>query len=151
MAKVIKHIKRMPLEEVKDRSTIGRAIESGRQIYAGFGEHTCFHEGNRANLNCFVPARVSDCGEDAEETVAEFWPCAGNKDGFDAALVAHNVNTHDILLENLQYIDYAIGGDPDEDYADEEIIEIRITGKAVKDIKKALKLAENVELPEGLE
>lgn len=50
-------------------------------------------------------------------------------------------NSHYELLEQANYIDSAIGGEPGEDYADEEVIEIRVTGAFIKQLKQAIQNA----------
>lgn len=57
----------------------------------------------------------------------------------NAAFIVKAVNAHEAAMDSLRYIDYAIGGEENEEYADEEVLEIRITGKAIKDLKAALK------------
>jgi hypothetical protein len=49
------------------------------------------------------------------------------------------------LLEACQYFRDVIGGDLDQQYADEEILEIRITGAAAAYLKRALNKAEGGE------
>lgn len=49
------------------------------------------------------------------------------------------------LLELCRYIDYSIGGDPDEEYADDEVLDIRVTGASVKQIKAAIAACEGRE------
>jgi len=56
----------------------------------------------------------------------------------DGQFIVKACNCHEELVDLCQYIDYAVGGDEGEVYVNDEILEIHVTGKFVKDLKQAL-------------
>jgi hypothetical protein len=59
----------------------------------------------------------------------------------NAEFIVRACNSHYELLEQANYMDSAIGGEPNEDYADDEVIEIRVTGAFIKQLRQAIQNA----------
>jgi hypothetical protein len=83
------------------------------------------------------PATGCMCAAD-HELVADVFAKA---DPVTAEFIKQACNSHYELLEQANYMDSAIGGEPNEDYADDEVIEIRVTGAFIKQLRQAIQNA----------
>lgn len=70
---------------------------------------------------------------------------AGRISDVTAALLAHCFNHFLEVKRDLAYFDYAVGDETDG-LADDEVLQINITGAAVKQLRVLLKKIETVEL-----
>jgi len=70
------------------------------------------------------------------QTIITIWDFPEAK--ANAEFIVRACNCHEELVDLCQYIDYAVGGDEGEVYVNDEILEIHVTGKFIKELKQAL-------------